>query len=108
MTNEVVLQGRISRPPEPKVLPSGDTVWVVRVVVPRADGRAGADWFDCALWSGRLRRSARGWATDDVVRVEGVLRRRFYRTAAGPRSVVEVEATGARLVRRLTRPARRA
>lgn len=104
MTNEVVLQGRLSRPPEEKVLPSGDVVWLVRVVVPRAQGdRPGADWFDCAVWQGRLRRAVRAWAVDDVVHVEGLLRRRFYRAGGAPTSVVEVEARVARLIRRAPR-----
>lgn len=105
MTNEVVLQGRLSREPEPRELPSGDTVWSLRVVVPRRPGdRRGVDWFDCSVWSGRLRRSVTAWAEGDEVEVRGMLRRRFYRTGGVPASVVEVEATGGRLIRR-ARPA---
>jgi single-strand DNA-binding protein len=104
MTNEVRLQGRLSRPPEEKVLPSGDAVWLVRVVVPRPDdARAGVDWVDCSVWSGRLRRSVRTWDVDDVVEVEGALRRRFYRAGGVPTSVVEVELSAARLIRRAPR-----
>lgn len=101
MTNEVVLQGRLSRAPEERVLPSGDVVQVARVVVPRPEGgRAGVDWVDCAAWTSRLRRTVGRWRADDEVEVQGALRRRFYRTPSGPASLVEVELSAARLIRR--------
>lgn len=101
MTNEVVLEGRLSRAPEEKVLPSGDALWTVRVVVPRAQGqRPGVDWVDCSVWSGRLRRSVATWCEGDVVQVRGQLRRRFFRVAGSPVSRLEVEATAGRLIRR--------
>lgn len=101
MTNEVVLRGRLSRSPEERVLPSGDSLQVVRVVVARPDGaRAGVDWVDCAAWSARLRRTVSRWRADDEVEVHGALRRRFYRTPAGASTLIEVELSGARLIRR--------
>jgi single-strand DNA-binding protein len=101
VTNEVCLQGRLSREPEEKVLPSGDAVWVLRIVVPREDGdRKGVDWIDCAVWGGRLRRSVAGWAAGDEVEVQGALRRRFFRVAGSAASRVEVEARTGRLIRR--------
>ncbi|WP_245644656.1 single-stranded DNA-binding protein [Nocardioides jensenii] len=101
MTSQVVLEGRLSKPPEEKVLPSGDAVWSLRVVVPRPEGaRPGVDWIDCSVWSGRLRRSVRTWTVGDIVEVEGVLRRRFFRVAGTPVSRLEVEATSGRLIRR--------
>lgn len=101
MTNEVVLEGRLSKPPEEKVLPSGDAMWMIRVVVPRPEGaRRGVDWVDCCVWSGRLRRSVAGWGEGDVVEVRGALRRRFFRSDGAPVTRLEVEATGGRLIRR--------
>lgn len=101
MTNEVVLRGRIPREPEEKVLPSGDLVAVVRLVVARPEqGRPGVDWMDCAVWSRRLRRVVAAWHADDVVEVQGALRRRFYRQGGAPSSLVEVEVHRARLIRR--------
>ncbi|KRF15552.1 single-stranded DNA-binding protein [Nocardioides sp. Soil797] len=101
MTNTVVLEGRLSKAPEEKVLPSGDALWTVRVVVPRPDGdRPGVDWVDCSVWSGRLRRSVASWHEGDVVEVRGVLRRRFFRVAGAAVSRLEVEATGGKLIRR--------
>lgn len=104
--NEVRLVGRVSRPPEERVLPSGDVVWTFRVVVPRpplpapAGARASVDALECAAWTGRVRRSVAGWAPGDVVEVTGALRRRFYRSGAATLSRTEVEVTGGRLIRR--------
>lgn len=100
MTNEVILAGHLSRDPVEKQLPSGDTVWLLRVVVPRAGDRKGVDWVDCAVWGGRLRRSASRWAEGDEVEVRGFLRRRFFRSAGASVSRLEVEASGGRLIRR--------
>lgn len=105
--NEVRLVGRLSQAPVERVLPSGDVLWSFRVVVPRAgpgrSGRAGVDALDCAAWSGRARRSVRSWQPGDVVQVVGSVRRRFFRTEAGPASRVEVDVSEARLVRRAAR-----
>lgn len=108
MTNQVKLEGRVSRAPLEKTLPSGDSVWVFRLVVPRDPrapsaraGRQQVDWVDCAVWRGRLRRTVAAWAEGDLVAVEGALRRRFYRTAGGAASsLVEVEAAAGRVIRR--------
>ena len=73
--NEVRLVGRVSQQPEERVLPSGDSVWTFRVVVPRPPGasrsRQQVDALECAVWSGRARRSVATWAVDDLVEVTG-------------------------------------
>lgn len=97
--NEVHLVGRVSASGEPRVLPSGDTVHVVRVVVPRTAGgarRRGVDTIDVACWGARERRVAGRLAVDDHVEVEGRLRRRFFRAGGGVGSRYEVEATRVR------------
>lgn len=103
--NEVRLVGRVSTAPEHRVLPSGDELWTLRVVVrrdalPGAGHRQTVDALECAAWSGRARRSVRGWHAGDVVEVEGHLRRRFYATSAGRASRVEVEVVRGRVIRR--------
>lgn len=110
--NEVRLVGRLAQTAEERVLPSGDSVWTFRVVVPRPErskpkrrgdtgpARRQVDALECAAWSGRTQRVVRGWERDDVVEVIGALHRRFYRTPAGTRSRFEVEMTGGRLIRR--------
>ena len=102
--NEVRLVGRVSQPPEQRVLPSGDTLWSFRVVVPRPEdpggGRRQVDAVDCCVWSGRVRRSVASWRVDDIVEVSGAVRRRFFRTAQGAASRFEVEVSAGRLIRR--------
>lgn len=100
--NEVRLVGRVSRAPEERVLPSGDVIWTFRVVVPRpaAAGRRPVDALECAAWSARARRSVASWRPDDVVEVTGSVRRRFFRTAGGAASRVEVEVTRGKVIRR--------
>jgi single-strand DNA-binding protein len=98
--NEVVVGGRISGPPEERELPSGDTVVQLRLVVPRSGSsvRAGGggvtvDTIDVAFWTKALQRKAVRLKPGDLVTVRGALRRRFWRTPAGPASRYEVEAT---------------
>lgn len=101
--NEVRLVGRVSQQPEERVLPSGDSVWVFRIVVRRHDSggsRQRVDALDCAVWSGRARRSVASWCVDDVVEVTGAVRRRFFRAGGAAASRVEVEVTRGRVIRR--------
>ena len=102
--NEVRLVGRISAAPVERTLPSGDTVWTFRIVVPRPEQRGGSrqavDALECAVWAGRVRRSVAAWAVDDVVEVSGSVRRRFFRAGGAAASRVEVEVSQGRLIRR--------
>ncbi len=101
--NTVTLVGRLSVDPEERVLPSGDRLWTFRVVVPRPAGRGRpgqVDALDCAVWGGTVRRSVRRWRQGDLVQVSGAVRRRFFRTASGAASRVEVEVSAGRLLRR--------
>lgn len=101
--NEVVLVGRVASDPEEKQLPSGDTVWLFRLVVRRPEGTASrqkVDSLECCAWTPRVQRSIRGWREGDQVEVGGAIRRRFFRGSAGAQSRVEVEVSSARLRRR--------
>jgi len=106
--NEVRLAGTVSGDPEPRVLPSGDELCAVRVVVPRtttrvrSDGRRNpsVDVVDCCAWEARPRRAVAGWRAGDELEVRGALRRRFYKFGGATASRVEVEISSARLVRR--------
>ncbi|HYH34373.1 MAG TPA: single-stranded DNA-binding protein [Nocardioides sp.] len=100
--NQVQLCGRVSGDPEERELPSGDRMWSFRVVVPRERprGRQTVDVLDCAVWSGRARRTVARWCDGDQVEVAGELRRRFFRSGGATASRVEVEVTSARLIRR--------
>ncbi len=104
--NEVRLRGRVSADPAERVLPSGDRVVSVRLVVPRPPnkGRPGAcvDTFDCFSWSVRPAGALLRLSAADRVELTGSLRRRFRRGDAGAVSRVEIEV---RTVKRLS-PAR--
>lgn len=115
--NTVHLVGRVSWGPEPRVMPSGDEVVQLRVVVPRPRPRSRSrpageqgkstrtqvDAIEVACWSARTRAAAKRLAVDDMVEIEGGLHRRFFATGAGRASRYEVEA---RSVRRPTATAR--
>ena len=117
--NWIRLRGRVSVDPSERVLPSGDRLWLLRLVVPRppasaavssqrlGDGataravrRQSVDVVDCAVWSGRIRSQVARWQAGDQVEVEGALRRRFFRGAGGTASRFEVEVSRGRRLRR--------
>ena len=106
--NEVVLAGRVSGEPAERELPSGDRLVQFRVVVPRGrrsrkrrpdDGpRASVDTIDIACWTARTRAAALRLQDGQGVRVEGVLRLRFFAVGGGRASRYEVEAGSIRRV----------
>lgn len=122
--NEVTLVGRVPAEPVERELPSGDVMVTFRVVVTRPGGprtgtaragaggdgvsgstpaRIGVDTIDCAAWTARTRKSAQRVAGGDTVEVKGALRRRFWRSAAGPASRTEVEVASLRVLDRAGR-----
>lgn len=104
--NEVRLLGRLAAEPRRRELPSGDSVWNLRVVVERPQPagqerpRQRVDSLECVIWSGRLKRQVERWSAGDLVEVSGALRRRFFRVGGATASRVEVELTGGRVIRR--------
>ena len=100
--NVVRLVGRVTQPADERTLPSGDTVTNFRVVVPRGPRatRPGSDSLACSVWTARVRRTVDRWGVGDWVELEGAVRSRFYRGPAGPSSIVEVEVSRAKLIRR--------
>ncbi|HEX5089411.1 MAG TPA: single-stranded DNA-binding protein [Nocardioides sp.] len=107
--NQVRLVGRLAATPRLRELPSGDTVWNLRVVVERPPlppgrdrPRQRVDSLECAVWAGRLKTQVEKWEAGDVVDVSGALRRRFFRAGGATVSRVEVELTGGRRVQRVT------
>jgi single-strand DNA-binding protein len=111
--NWVSLIGRVSSPPLERELPSGDAIITFRVVLARDPSpmtkrsRQSSDWVDCVVWGARPRRSVRSWQVDDVVQVDGALRRRFFRTEGGTSTRMEVEVLSGRSVVRAGRADRR-
>lgn len=103
--NEVLLCGRVAAPADERELPSGDAIVSMRVIINRpAPGARRStqrvDTIDCIAWTRRLQRSIRTWRAGDWVRVEGALRRRFFRTDSGPVSRFEIEVSRARRLSR--------
>lgn len=105
--SSVSLRGRVTTAPEQRQLPSGDALVAFRISVPRGPtplgrgSRQSSDWVDCVAASPRVRRTASAWSVGDEVEVDGVLRRRFFRSDEGRGgSRLEVEALRARRVRR--------
>ncbi|MFC0863146.1 single-stranded DNA-binding protein [Sphaerimonospora cavernae] len=89
--NEVVLVGRLSMEPVHRDLPSGNVLTQWRLAVRRPAGHPGyqrSDAVECATFDDRVRDMLDGWRLDDVVEVEGALRRRWW--LGGNRYEVEV------------------
>lgn len=98
--NEVTLVGRLAAPPIRRELPSGDEIATFRLVVDRparrarsgpTDERRRVDTLDCVVWRADLRRRLDRIPEGTMVAVEGAVRRRFWRSPAGPASRVEIE-----------------
>ncbi len=96
--NEVRLVGRLSALPDPRELPSGDVVVLLRLVVTRAptQRKQQVDTIDVACWTPMTRRATSRLDVDDVVEVDGALRRRFYKAGSVTQSRYEVEAVRVR------------
>jgi single-strand DNA-binding protein len=108
--NEVYLVGRLSGEPVERELPSGDVLVSWRLVVsrPAADrgtSKAVHDTLPCFTVRAGVRRSVSSWSSGDVVQVDGVLRRHFWRAPGGGQaSKCEVEALSVKRVRRAPKP----
>lgn len=97
--NEIALRGRLSAPVEVRELPSGDTQLVFKLTVrrpPRPPAQVRPreprqDTFTCVSYAKALITRSAGWEPDDVLEVEGSLRRRFWRTPTGTAVAHEVD-----------------
>lgn len=103
-SSHVALLGRLGARVDRRELPSGDEVTAFTIVVDRAAtsrsraaGGAGpaarVDAIPCQSFRAAVARRAEALPAGTWVRAEGVLRRRFWRTATGLGSAVEVEVT---------------
>ena len=98
LLNEVRLRGRVSSDPVVRVLPCGDEIVTLRVVVGRPDGRS--DALEATAWTAGLRRRLMAWNAGDIVEIEGAVRRRFWRTPQGAASRWDIEINAGRRVQR--------
>jgi single-strand DNA-binding protein len=86
--NVAVAVGRLARPAELRVLPSGDRVVSIELTVPREKSRAESvpvSWFEAPA-------SATELGVDQQVLVVGRVRRRFFKSATGTQSRTEIVA----------------
>ncbi|MGH9268409.1 MAG: single-stranded DNA-binding protein [Acidimicrobiales bacterium] len=86
--NIVALTGRLARPAEERVLPSGDRLLSLQLTVARDDGPADSVpvvWFDPPAIGASL-------DVDAAVVVVGRVRRRFFRAGGATQSRTEVVA----------------
>lgn len=98
--NLVFLRGRLADEPVARELPSGDVLTVFRLTVARPEGERGrVDSLECSTVKARARRSLERAEPGDRVEVSGSLRRRFWRTAAGPASRYAVDVDTVKLLR---------
>lgn len=85
--NSVYLRGRLAEPATFRELPSGDVLAVFRLKVPRPAGERGLeDSLECATTRLRVHRTLQRAAAGEELEVIGSLRRRFWRSPAGPAS----------------------
>jgi single-strand DNA-binding protein len=86
--NLVALEGRLARPADIRILPSGTLLVSLEVTVTRPAARAETvpvAWFDAPA-------GASEWDTDTEVVVVGRVRRRFFRAGGTTQSRTEVVA----------------
>lgn len=107
--NEVHIIGRVSSAPEVRALRDGElVVWRVAVERPRPpDEPRRSDWLTCTTAEAEIGATARDLRVGDVVELHGRLRRRFWRSRQGPVTPLEVEVSGAAVLRAAREPAPR-
>ena len=99
--NEVYLVGEVSTAPEERTLSDGRGVMTFRLEV-RADSETGPirDSFDITIADGRTRKAARAWEVGNLIEIEGVVRRKFYKAGAASKPFTVIEAASAKRLRR--------
>jgi single-strand DNA-binding protein len=99
--NEVHLVGEVSTTPEERELSDGRGAVTFRLDV-RADAATGSirDSLDITLVGPRARKAALGWDIGDVVEIDGVVRRKFYKVGPASKPFTVIEAERAKRLRR--------
>ena len=101
-TNSVLLVGRVTGTGEEVELPSGDLLTKFRVVVPREkpETKVVVDTIDCVAFKPAIQKKIMKLELEDVVEIEGSLRRRFWQGATGVASKVEVEVSSLKIMKK--------
>jgi single-strand DNA-binding protein len=98
--NYIYLHGRLAAGPVHRELPSGDVLAVFRLTVPRPPGeRVRVDSIECASVRPRVLKTLERAQPGDELELTGALRRRFWRSPAGPASRYTVDAETLKLSR---------
>lgn len=100
-TNTVLLVGRVTGTGEKIELPSGDILAKFRIVVPREkpETKVVVDTIECVAFKPAIQKKIMKLELEDVVEVEGSLRRRFWQGTTGVASKVEVEVAALKHVK---------
>lgn len=100
-SNTVELVARVTSSGETIELPSGDTLTRFRVVVPREKPvtKTTIDTIDCVSFKPQIQNRAMKLEVDEVVEIQGALRRRFWQTGGGVASRMEVEVSNLKVVK---------
>ena len=100
-TNSVLLVGRVTGAGEEVELPSGDILAKFRIVVPREkpETKVVVDTIECVAFKPAIQKKIMKLELEDVVEVEGSLRRRFWQGSTGVASKVEVEVAALKHVK---------
>ena len=101
-TNSVLLVGRVTGTGEEVELPSGNILAKFRIVVPREkpETKVVVDTIECVAFKPAIQKKIMKLELEDVVEVEGSLRRRFWQGATGVASKVEVEVTSLKVIKK--------
>lgn len=97
--SDVTIVGRLGSRVEERTLPSGDVITTFTVVVDRRRRRGDAptaakvDAIPCQATQSAVARRLATVESGQWIRVEGHLRRRFWRSAGGLGSAMEVEVS---------------
>jgi len=98
--NRVELRGRLAAQPLFRELPSGDTLALFRLTVPRPNGdRVRVDSIECTAVRPRVHKSLARAEAGDELAVVGQLHRRFWRSPSGPASRYAVDVDTLRLTK---------
>lgn len=87
MVNQIVLVGRIARPPEPRTTENGKRMATLTLAVPRnyknSNGEYDTDFLDCTLWSSVAESTSEYCDTGDMIGIKGRVQTRIVESSDG-------------------------
>jgi len=106
-TSQVEVIGRLGARNQTRELPSGDVITTFTVIVDRPPTRGSSetksgsrvDAIACVSARARVREAIQRWEPGTMVKIDGTLRRRFWRSPGGLGSAMDVDVRVMRRVR---------